>query len=76
MTKRGTGQGIALAIASAATFGTSGSFATSLFDAGFASDHALALGLVEHIPYLARQQRLTFARAGLTDERRLAQDCL
>jgi formate dehydrogenase iron-sulfur subunit len=42
----------------------------ALFDAGYhlgQSDHALALGLVENLPYLARQQRLTFARAGITD---------
>jgi len=42
-----------------------------LFDAGFYDSvdgsHPLALGLVEQIPYLARQQRLTFARAGITD---------
>jgi len=42
-----------------------------LFDAGFHDNfngsHALALGLVEQIPYLARQQRLTFARVGITD---------
>ena len=42
-----------------------------LFDAnfhdGFDGSHPLALGLVEQIPYLARQQRLTFARAGITD---------
>jgi formate dehydrogenase iron-sulfur subunit len=42
-----------------------------LFDAGFHDkvdgSHPLALGLVEQIPYLARQQRLTFARAGITD---------
>lgn len=38
----------------------------SLFAAGFWQgevEHPLALGLVEQIPYLARQQRLTFARA-------------
>lgn len=29
--------------------------------------HPLAVGLVEEIPYLKRQQRLTFARAGVTD---------
>jgi formate dehydrogenase iron-sulfur subunit len=42
----------------------------SLFDSGFhlgQSGHALALGLVEEIPYLAKQSRLTFARAGITD---------
>lgn len=47
----------------------------ALFDAGFhlgESKHALALGLVEQIPYLARQSRLTFARAGITDPLSLA----
>ena len=42
----------------------------ALFDAGFhdgASTHSLSLGLVEQIPYLARQTRLTFARCGITD---------
>lgn len=39
----------------------------ALFDAGFQDKHPLALGLVEQIPYLARQQRLTFARVGITD---------
>ncbi|HAK93026.1 MAG TPA: formate dehydrogenase, partial [Massilia timonae] len=42
----------------------------ALFDAGFHdghSTHRLALGLVEQIPYLARQTRLTFARCGVTD---------
>jgi formate dehydrogenase iron-sulfur subunit len=41
----------------------------SLFDAGFTTGgaHPLALGLVDEIPYLKRQQRLTFARMGLTD---------
>jgi len=40
-----------------------------LFDAGFlAGDrHALALGPTEQIPYLERQERLTFARVGITD---------
>ena len=40
-----------------------------LFEAGFPgdSDHALSLGLVEGIDWLASQQRLTFARAGWTD---------
>ena len=37
MTRRGTGQGLVLALASAATFGTSGTFATSLFDAGWSA---------------------------------------
>jgi formate dehydrogenase iron-sulfur subunit len=44
----------------------------SLFDAGFQPTHALALGLVEELPYLARQDRLTFARAGITDPLSLA----
>jgi len=41
----------------------------SLFDAGFLDGgaHDSALGLVDQLPYLKRQQRLTFARIGLTD---------
>ena len=41
----------------------------SLFDASFHTGgaHRLSLGLTEKIPYFARQQRLTFARCGLTD---------
>ncbi len=31
------------------------------------ADHRLSLGLVEEIPYLARQERLTFSRVGVTD---------
>jgi formate dehydrogenase iron-sulfur subunit len=40
-----------------------------LFEAGFLTGglHPKALGRVEDIPYLARQQRLIFARCGLTD---------
>ncbi|MEE8496439.1 MAG: NADH-ubiquinone oxidoreductase-F iron-sulfur binding region domain-containing protein [Xanthomonadales bacterium] len=40
-----------------------------LFEAGFPgeADHPLSLGRVAEIPWLARQQRLTFARAGLGD---------
>lgn len=41
-----------------------------LFDEDFqngAQTHALSLGLTEEIPYLKKQQRLTFARAGITD---------
>jgi formate dehydrogenase iron-sulfur subunit len=40
-----------------------------LFDANFLSGGAypLALGLTEELPYLKRQQRLTFARVGITD---------
>ncbi|MFI3219761.1 MAG: NADH-quinone oxidoreductase subunit NuoF [Methylococcales bacterium] len=41
----------------------------SLFDADFLNggQHPLALGSVEEIPYFKRQQRLTFARVGITD---------
>jgi formate dehydrogenase iron-sulfur subunit len=40
-----------------------------LFDAGFlaGAQHALHLGPTEQIPYFQRQQRLTFARCGVTD---------
>jgi len=39
-----------------------------LFDSGFdARTHALALGPVDQIPWLARQQRLSFRRAGRID---------
>ena len=40
-----------------------------LFEAGFLTGdpHPKALGRVEDIPYLAKQQRLIFARCGLTD---------
>ena len=44
----------------------------ALFDAGFKGSHPLALGLVDDIAYLARQDRLTFARAGITDPLSLA----
>ncbi len=42
-----------------------------LFAAGFASGapHSLALGPTEEIPYFKNQERLTFARVGLTDPR-------
>ncbi|WP_322071327.1 formate dehydrogenase beta subunit [Paraburkholderia bannensis] len=42
---------------------------SALFDAGFVQggQHARSVGLVEQIPYLHRQQRLTFARIGITD---------
>ena len=42
-----------------------------LFDAGFVNgaDHALAHGLTEAIPYFKNQERLTFARVGITDPR-------
>src|SRR5690606_36872735 len=41
----------------------------SLFDADFLHDghHALAHGLTEEIPFLKNQERLTFARVGITD---------
>jgi formate dehydrogenase iron-sulfur subunit len=40
-----------------------------LFDADFlhGGAHRLNLGYTEEIPYLAKQQRLTFARVGITD---------
>jgi len=40
-----------------------------LFDAGFlkGADHALAHGLTDEIPFLKKQERLTFARVGITD---------
>jgi formate dehydrogenase iron-sulfur subunit len=51
----------------------------SLFDAGFhaasgdaAKHHPLAHGPTEKIGYLERQQRLTFARVGITDPRSVA----
>jgi len=51
----------------------------SLFDAAFhtaaadgAKRHALAHGPTEEIAYLKRQQRLTFARVGITDPRSVA----
>ena len=41
----------------------------SLFDANFLDGgaHPLALGLTAEIPYLKKQERLTFARVGVTD---------
>ena len=46
----------------------------SLFDAGFLAGgaHPLALGLVDQMPWRKPQQRLTFARIGLTDPLSLA----
>jgi formate dehydrogenase iron-sulfur subunit len=46
----------------------------SLFDAGFlqGSRHALFHGPTEAIPYLKKQERLTFARVGITDPLDLA----
>jgi formate dehydrogenase iron-sulfur subunit len=39
-------------------------FAANFLDGG---DHRLALGVTEELPYLKRQERLTFARVGVTD---------
>jgi len=39
----------------------------SIFDAGLGAAHKLSVGLVEEIPYLKKQERLTFARCGITD---------
>ncbi|MEQ1544770.1 NADH-quinone oxidoreductase subunit NuoF [Methyloglobulus sp.] len=41
----------------------------SLFDTDFLTGgaHVLALGLTEELPYLKKQERLTFARVGITD---------
>jgi len=46
----------------------------SLFDAGFhlGGVHPLSLGLTEAIPYLAKQERLSFARCGVIDPLSLA----
>ncbi|NUA30434.1 formate dehydrogenase beta subunit [Cupriavidus basilensis] len=46
----------------------------ALFDADFLAGgaHALALGLTEEIPFLKGQERLTFARVGITDPLSLA----
>lgn len=45
-----------------------------LFEAGFleGKPHALCLGLTEEIPYLKQQERLTFARCGITEPLSLA----
>ncbi|OIQ94636.1 NADP-reducing hydrogenase subunit HndC [mine drainage metagenome] len=43
-----------------------------LIDTGFSSAHPRCLGATEEIPYLKRQQRLTFARVGITDPLSLA----
>jgi formate dehydrogenase iron-sulfur subunit len=45
-----------------------------LFDAGFfdGKDHPSCLGPTEEIPYLKKQERLTFARCGITDPLSLA----
>jgi len=46
-----------------------GADVAGLFEAGFPgeAEHMLSLGSVDEIPWLARQRRLTFARAGLGD---------
>ena len=44
----------------------------SILEAGPEAHHPLKLGLVEAIPYLAKQQRLTFARCGIIDPISLA----
>jgi formate dehydrogenase iron-sulfur subunit len=46
---------------------------SALFDADFISgkSHALGHGATEQIPYFKRQERLTFARVGITDPRSL-----
>ncbi|MDP9083558.1 MAG: formate dehydrogenase [Pseudomonadota bacterium] len=45
----------------------------ALFDAGFTTGctHSLSLGATEEIPYFKRQERLTFARVGITDPKSL-----
>jgi len=47
---------------------------SGLFDAGISEGrpHALCLGPTEEIPYLKNQERLTFARCGITDPLSLA----
>ena len=46
----------------------------SLFDAGFHTGgvHDRSIGLIEELPYLKHQERLTFARMGITDPLSLA----
>ena len=39
----------------------------SLFASGLGNAHPLNLGVVDELPYLKTQERLTFARAGITD---------
>jgi formate dehydrogenase iron-sulfur subunit len=47
----------------------------SLFEAGFLAGgaHRLSLGPTEEIPYFKKQERLTFARVGVTDPLNLAE---
>src|ERR1700760_839692 len=44
---------------------------SGLFDAGFVNgaSHVLGHGLTQDIPYFKNQERLTFARVGITDPR-------
>ena len=44
----------------------------SLFAAGLGQPHPLSIGVVDEHPYLKTQERLTFARAGITDPVSLA----
>jgi formate dehydrogenase iron-sulfur subunit len=44
----------------------------SLFDAGLGQPHPRSIGHVDEHPYLKTQERLTFARAGITDPVSLA----
>jgi formate dehydrogenase iron-sulfur subunit len=44
----------------------------ALFDAGWSRAHPKCLGLTEALPLLQRQQRLSFARCGVTDPLSLA----
>jgi len=39
----------------------------AIFESGLGEAHSLNVGLVEEIPFLKNQQRLTFARCGITD---------
>ena len=39
----------------------------AIFEAGLGNAHSLNVGLVEEIPFFKNQQRLTFARCGITD---------
>ena len=50
----------------------------ALLDAGLLegdASHPLCQGLTEEIPWLARQQRLTFARIGIIDPLSIEQYC-
>jgi len=42
---------------------------SALFDASFlvGGDHSLRVGVIDELPFMADQQRLTFSRCGLTD---------